>query len=124
MSGVHIHDLTALYAHIIEKILRKEAIPSGEEGYYFALSHDLQWWEVLDHVAAALKSRGLITDTTLQTWPDDDAAAEVLGVPKQFVQTLWNSGYVNHTFLAYGSAATCSPPKNKQLLPTTTNSQK
>ena len=89
---MHISDLTALYGRIIEKILKKEALPTGTEGYYFALAHDLVWWEVLNHLAEALHSRGLVTDTKTQIWPSDEAAAEALGVPVQFVQPLWNSG--------------------------------
>lgn len=92
MSGVHISDLTALYGRIIEHVIRKDAIPSGTEGYYFALGHDLHWWEVLDHLGAALRARGLVTDPKLQVWPSDEAAAEALGVPAAFVQALWNSG--------------------------------
>ena len=92
MSGVHISDLTALYGRIIEKILQKETLPSGAEGYYFALAHDLIWWEVLDRLAVALKARNLVTDSKTQIWPSDKAAAESLGVPEQYVQLLWNSG--------------------------------
>ena len=92
MSGVHISDLTALYGRIIEKILQKEALQSGAEGYYFALAHDLLWWEVLDQLAVALNARNLVTDSKTQIWPNDEAAAKSLGVPVQFVQLLWNSG--------------------------------
>ena len=84
--------MTALYGQLIEKILQKEEPPSGEEGYYFALAHDLTWWEVLDQMALALNSRDLVTDPKTQIWPSDAAAAEALGVPVQFVQLLWNSG--------------------------------
>lgn len=94
VSGVHISDLTALYGRIIDKIHRKETIQSGTEGYYFALAHDLFWWETLDHLAAALNARGLVTDSKTRLWPSDEAAAEALGVPVPFVQLLWNSGYV------------------------------
>ena len=89
---MHISDLTALYGQIIQKILQKEAIPSGTEGYYFALAHDLQWWEVLDRLAIALKARGLVTDSKTEVWPSDEFAAESFGVPVAFVQALWNSG--------------------------------
>ena len=92
VSGVHISDLTALYGEIVDKILRHEPIRSGTEGYYFALAHDILWWEALDRLAAALRARGLVTDATTQVWPSDDAAAEALGVPVQFLQALWNSG--------------------------------
>lgn len=91
---MHISDLTTLYGRIVEKIQQNEPPPSGAEGYYFALAHDIYWWEVLDHLAAALKVRGLVTDSKAQIWPSDVVAAEALGVPIQFLQILWNSGYV------------------------------
>lgn len=94
MSGVHISDLTALYGRIVQRILQQEALPSGEEGYYFALAHDLHSWEVLDHLAIALHARGLVSEPNTGLWPSDEAAAKSLGVPVQFLQTLWNSGYV------------------------------
>ena len=84
--------MTALYRQIVEKILQKKAIPSGTEGYYFGLGHDLHMWEVLDRLAVALKARGLVTDSKTQIWASDEAAADVLGVPAPFVQPLWNSG--------------------------------
>ena len=89
---MHISDLTALYGRIIKKILQGEALQSGTEGYYFALAHDFTWWEVSDRLAMALNARGLVTDSKTQFWPSDEAAAESLGVPVQFVQPLWNSG--------------------------------
>ena len=92
MAGVHISDLTSLYGCIIEKILREETLPSGTEGYYFALAHDLVWWELLDRLAGGLNARGLVIDSEIQVWPSDEVAAEALGVPVPFVQPLWNSG--------------------------------
>lgn len=92
VSGVHISDLTALYGRIVEKILQRKAPPSSKEGYYFALAHDLIWWEVLDQLAVALNARGLVTDSQTHFWPSDDVAAESMGIPVQFVQPLWNSG--------------------------------
>lgn len=84
--------MTALYILLIEKILRKEMIPSGAEGYYFALAHHLYHWEDLEHLAAALEARGLVKSTEIPTWPSDEAAAEALGIPAAFVQPLWASG--------------------------------
>ena len=92
ISGVHITDLTALYRLIVEKILLKETLPSGTEGYYFALAHNVQWWESLDRLAIALHARGLIDDAETSTWPNYEAAAEALGIPLQFVQLLWSTG--------------------------------
>ncbi|KAL3444767.1 hypothetical protein BJX65DRAFT_310568 [Aspergillus insuetus] len=94
VSAVHISDLTALYRLITAKVLRgeSETIPRNKEGYYFALSHDLFLGDVLDHLALALSSRDLVTDTKPRIYPSDKVAADSLGVPEQFVQTLWNSG--------------------------------
>lgn len=91
-SGVHISDLTALYGRIVEKILKQEHLPSGTEGYYFGVAHEMFWWEILDQLAVRLDARGLATNTETRIWPDDKFAAESLGVPEQFVQLLWNSG--------------------------------
>ena len=91
VSGVHVSDLTTLYGLILEKILRNESLPSGTEGYYFALAHKIVWWDLLDQLAVALKARGLISDTTIETWASDKAVAEALGMPEPWVPLLWNS---------------------------------
>jgi len=84
--------MTALYGKIVEKILQKEAIPNGEEGYYFALAHSLKMGTVAEHLAVALKARGITPNSTVGIWESDEAVAEAMGVPVQFVQILWNSG--------------------------------
>jgi hypothetical protein len=89
---VHISDLTDLYGLIISKILTKETPPSGPEGYYFALAHDIVWWELLDRLSATLVADGIITDATVDVWESDEAASAALNVPGQFVQVLWKSG--------------------------------
>ncbi|SPO06578.1 uncharacterized protein DNG_09268 [Cephalotrichum gorgonifer] len=90
-SAAHISDISAFFAKMVEKILLKEPIPSGEKGYYFAKAHDVHWWEVLDRLAVALEARGIAPDSTVQVWSDDETAAKVLGVPVQFVSILWSS---------------------------------
>lgn len=92
VSAVHITDLTALYMQIIKSILRKEDIPSGAEGYYFALAHRLNMWEFQRHLAAALGNRDIITNTSVEVFPNDDFAAEAIGVPSEFLEALWKSG--------------------------------
>jgi len=94
MSGVHISDLTALYSLILQNVVQGNAttIPNGKKGYYFSLAHDLYLWEVLDHLALALKARGLVTDAKTEIYPDDEAAAKSLGVPVWF--KIWVGGYV------------------------------
>lgn len=92
VSGVHISDLTELYGIIVSKILEGQAPPSGPEGYYFALAHDIVWWELLDRLAATLVADGIITDSKVDVWASDEAASAALDVPGQFVQVLWKSG--------------------------------
>ncbi|KAL5335038.1 hypothetical protein BJX70DRAFT_376086 [Aspergillus crustosus] len=92
VSAVHISDLTALYGQIVANIDQGHALPAGKEGYYFAVAHDVFLEDVLDRLALALKARGLLADAKLRIYPNDQVAAEVLGVPEQFVQMLWNSG--------------------------------
>ena len=92
ISGVHISDVTALYRQIIEKILLEESIPNGTQGYYFALAHDIQWWETLDRLAITLNSRELVDDTEVKTWSSKEAAAEALGLPVQYVHVLSSPG--------------------------------
>ncbi|KAF4964988.1 hypothetical protein FSARC_7166 [Fusarium sarcochroum] len=92
VQGVHISDLTALYWQIIKAILHNETIPSGTEGYYFAVAHDIDVWEFLDHLATAFKTRGLATDERPEVFPSDDFAADAIGVPVQFLGPLWKNG--------------------------------
>ncbi len=63
---MHISDLTAYYGLIVEKIIGKAAISSGEKGYYFPIAHDIDWWETLDLLAVALHARGLVNDSRTQ----------------------------------------------------------
>ncbi|KAF2794396.1 NAD(P)-binding protein [Melanomma pulvis-pyrius CBS 109.77] len=92
VSAIHISDLTAFYRQLVKKILRKETLPSGKEGYYFALAHDFNWLEALDQMAVSLKSRGLLDSSKTQIWPSDEVAGASLKFPAQYVQALWNSG--------------------------------
>ncbi|KAJ4256785.1 hypothetical protein NW762_008881 [Fusarium torreyae] len=92
VQGVHISDLTALYSQIVQATLHNETIPSGTEGYYFAVAHDIDVWEFLDHLATAFKARGLATDEQPNIFPNDEFAAEAIGVPVQFLGPLWKNG--------------------------------
>jgi hypothetical protein len=95
VSWVHISDMTAFYGRIVEKIVQKEPLDSGTSGYYFALGHKMKWWDVLERLTSALEARGLVHNSTIDLWPNDEAVAEAMNVPLGFVQALWNSGYVN-----------------------------
>ncbi|KIW09780.1 hypothetical protein PV08_11880 [Exophiala spinifera] len=73
------------------KILKEEAIPTGEKGYYFAMAHRTSWWEVLQHLAEALYKRGLVDEAEVKIWPSDEIAAQALGWPRQFVRAMGTS---------------------------------
>lgn len=83
--------MTALYAQIVKKVLRKEVIPSNEEGYYFAIAHHFQMWELSERLAEALKARNLAADSKTYIWPSVEAAAEAMGVPTPFAY-VWTLG--------------------------------
>ncbi|KAL8750960.1 MAG: hypothetical protein Q9199_006734 [Rusavskia elegans] len=95
-----------LAERIIEKILQREVIPSSAEGYYFALAHDILWWELMDQPAVALKTRGLVTETETEIWSSDKTAAKSLKVPVRFVQPLWDSGDAQRKYHDRGAAQT------------------
>ncbi|XXG95183.1 hypothetical protein Hte_001443 [Hypoxylon texense] len=89
--AVHISDLVAFYALLIEKILQKEQIPSGEDGYYFVMAHRAPWWAIMQRVAEALYARGLVAEPKTQTWPSYDVAADTLGFPRLFMKAIGTS---------------------------------
>lgn len=76
-----------------EAILQKRALPAGMSGYYFTVSHSVQWWDILDRLAAAMHARGLVDEPTTKVWPSDAFAAEALGVPINFAHSMWDSRY-------------------------------
>jgi len=83
--------LATFYALLIEKILQKEPIPSGEKGYYFAMAHRAHWWDVMQRLAEALHSRGLMAEPKAAIWPSDETAAEYLGFPRLYVRAMGTS---------------------------------
>jgi hypothetical protein len=78
----------ALYALLVEKILQKDPIPSGEKGYYFAMAHKVPWWDVMQRIAESLYARGLVEEPKAQTWPSYEMAAEYLQFPVQYVRAM------------------------------------
>ncbi|EXK46094.1 hypothetical protein FOMG_04310 [Fusarium oxysporum f. sp. melonis 26406] len=91
-SSIHISDLTALYYRIIHAALKNEDIPSGKEGYYFAVAHEMDMWEFQDHLAAAMKARGLVSSDKPEVYSSDEFAAEAIDVPVEFLSALYKSG--------------------------------
>lgn len=92
--AVHISDLSALYVLLLESILKKQDIPNGEDGYYFATVHRLPWWRVMQGLAEALHSRGLVESADVKTWPSYDTAADELGFPRMYMRAIGTSRYV------------------------------
>ncbi|KAL6850631.1 hypothetical protein ACO1O0_007755 [Amphichorda felina] len=86
--AAHISDLAELYALLVEKILLKEPIPSGEKGYYFAMSHQTSWWTITKRLAEAMYARGLVDSPEVKTWPSYDEAADALGFPRLHVRAM------------------------------------
>ncbi|PMD21477.1 NAD(P)-binding protein [Hyaloscypha hepaticicola] len=93
IAGVHISDLTELYGLIVKKILQGsgDSIPNGTHGHYFAIAHEMAWWETLGRLAAAMEARGLVASSETQVWTSNKAAAEATGVPEIFVEIFFNS---------------------------------
>ncbi|KAH7213022.1 hypothetical protein DER44DRAFT_743559 [Fusarium oxysporum] len=71
LQAVHISGLTALYCRIIHAALKNEEIPSGKEGYYSAVAHETDMWEFQDHLAAAMKARGLVSSNKPEMYSSD-----------------------------------------------------
>lgn len=92
MQAVHISDPTALYCRIIHAALNTEEIPSGKEGYYFAVAHDMDMWEFPDHHAAAVEARGLVTSDKPEVYPSDEFAAKAIDLSVEFLEILYESG--------------------------------
>jgi hypothetical protein len=88
MPTVHVSDLVALYTLIVTKIVQKELIPSGRQGYYFAFAHRSPTHALMDRIATALYKRGLVIDTSVKTWPNYTLAAEALALPELYIKAM------------------------------------
>lgn len=75
----------------MDKILQNEDIPSGKDGYYFAMAHRAPWWAYMQAIAQSLHARGLVADPELEIWPSDEAAAKALQFPAQFIRAMGTS---------------------------------
>lgn len=84
-------DLTALYILLVENIVQKVSIPNGEKGYYFCISHTIDWWETCQRLAEALYNRGLVAEPKVEVWPSDEMAAKCLGFPPAYVRMMGTS---------------------------------
>lgn len=89
--ATHISDLVRLYGLLVGKILQKEPIPTGENGYYFAMAHRLPWWKVMERLAAVMHVQGLVTSPEVKTWPSYELAAETLRFPLLYLPAMGTS---------------------------------
>ncbi|KAK2688522.1 hypothetical protein QWA68_012706 [Fusarium oxysporum] len=92
LQAVHISGLNALYCRIIHAALKNEEIPSGKEGYYSAVAHEMDMWEFQDHLAAAMKARGLVSSNKPEMYSSDEFSADAINVPVEFLGALYKSG--------------------------------
>lgn len=77
----------------MEKILQGEAIPNGENGYYFAVAHKLYCWDLMQRFAEQLYALGLMEEPKTHTWPSDEMAAVSLGVPPMIARIMGTHWY-------------------------------
>lgn len=87
----HISDLVALYALLVERILKGDPVPSGEKGYYFAMAHRSPWWDAMQRIAEAMHARGLVNEPKAKTWPSYEMAAESVGYPLLYIRAIGTS---------------------------------
>lgn len=88
---------------ILKAIVRGGAIDSGPRGYYFAYAHNISWWSVMQRLHAVLSAGDAAIPSEIAVWPNDEVAAESLGVPAPFVQPLWNAGFVMKSISELGA---------------------
>jgi dTDP-4-dehydrorhamnose reductase len=98
--ATHISDLATLYALLVEKIIQKEPIPSGEGGYYFAMAHRGSWWDIMQRIAESLHARGLVARPSAVPWPSYDLAAQRLGFPAPYVRAMATSRCVHVPYVS------------------------
>lgn len=65
--------------------------PSSDKGYYFAATHYLSWWEILEGLAKSLHGRGLVKEPKSAVWPNEALAAQALGFPAPYMQVAFSA---------------------------------
>lgn len=84
----HISDVTKIYASLVERIVRGEDCPNGEDGYYFTSAHLAPWDPIMDGIAKALFARGWVDSQEPKVWESDEEAAKQLNFPVQHVRVM------------------------------------
>ncbi|KAH8647953.1 hypothetical protein BX600DRAFT_518354 [Xylariales sp. PMI_506] len=92
VPATHVSDLAAFYLRLAEGLNRGDELPSCDKGFYYPVADAARWWNILDRMAVALHSRGLVQEPNVHTWPSDEVAAKSLGLPVQFIHIVWNGG--------------------------------
>lgn len=87
-TQAHIADLSKLYALLVSKIIKKAPLPSGEHGYFFAFSHNVSTWSLMQRFATSLHDRGLVSNPEPVVWPSYETAADYLGWPRAHVRAM------------------------------------
>lgn len=114
--------MTEIYALITEKILNQSPIPSGEEGYYFAVAHRTSWWSIMDGIAKAMHRRGLVKEPTAQVWPSHEMAAESLQFPVKYVRVMGPNELVHPIISTFEKYLTRQPDLSADVIPVNTQS--
>ncbi|VTT56445.1 unnamed protein product [Fusarium fujikuroi] len=52
----------------------------------------MDMWEFQDHLAAAMKARGLVTSDKPEVYPSNEFDADSIDVPLEFLEDLYKSG--------------------------------
>ncbi|EHK17371.1 uncharacterized protein TRIVIDRAFT_42624 [Trichoderma virens Gv29-8] len=89
--AAHVSDVVNYYILLIGLIIEGKTPPSGENGYYFAATHYLSWWKMLEGLAISLHGRGLVKEPIPVIWPSVELAEKALGFPSPYVQVAFSS---------------------------------
>lgn len=104
---MHVSDLTAFFARLVDALINGSPVPKGRQGYYFTNSHRVYWWDLVERLAEVLHARGLVADPSVGIWPSDEAAGKAFGVPPAFAASIFNGRYVS--LGTFASMRVCAP---------------
>ncbi|UKZ81548.1 hypothetical protein TrVFT333_009320 [Trichoderma virens FT-333] len=91
--AAHVSDVVNYYILLIGLIIEGKTPPSGENRYYFAATHYLSWWKILEGLAISLHGRGLVKEPILVIWPSVELAEKALGFPSPYVQVAFKEAH-------------------------------
>ena len=90
---VHISDVSAFYALLVRKILRKEALPSGQKAYYFLEAGETSWLNISERIARAGVKHGVFETVHLKTITSETLceAFNISFLNPDMVEVIWGS---------------------------------